>query len=140
MLQFLQPKQGLNLIIFLTPAIQRQLTALLGGHVDVTNIPLPDVAQHVESGKLRLLAIASGDRHPDYPDVPTLKEKGYDIVLGNYSGFVAPKGTAPEKVKILDDAIGKCMQDPKIIDFLLKAGYQPMYKQFKRFRQGCRRC
>ena len=115
------------------PGYSEAVTALLGGHVDSTNIPLPDVAQHVASGKLRLLAIASGDRHPDYPDVPTLKEKGYDVVLGNYSGFVAPKGTAPEKVKALDDAIGKCMQDPKIIDFLLKAGYQPMYNNSKDF-------
>lgn len=103
------------------------VTALLGGHVDSTNIPLPDVAQYVQSGKLRLLAIASAERHPDYPDVPTLKEKGYDIVLGNYSGFVAPKGMDSEQVRILDEAIGRCLADPKIREFLLDAGYQPLY-------------
>ncbi|NQT57721.1 MAG: tripartite tricarboxylate transporter substrate binding protein [Bacteroidetes bacterium] len=109
------------------------VTALLGGHVDLTNIPLPDVAQHVQSGTLRMLAIASAERHPDFPDVPTLKEKGYDIVLGNYSGFVAPKGTDAEKVKILDDAIGRCLQDPEIRTFLLKAGYQPLYSNSVEF-------
>ncbi|MDC7241353.1 MAG: tripartite tricarboxylate transporter substrate binding protein, partial [Spirochaetales bacterium] len=109
------------------------VTALLGGHVDSTNIPLPDVAQHIESGQLRLLAIASAERHPDYPDVPTLRELGYDVVLGNYSGFVAPAGTDPEKIRILDEAIGKCMEDPAIRTFLLEAGYQPLYSNHEEF-------
>lgn len=39
-----------------------------------------------------MLAIASNERHPDFPAVPTLKELGIDTVMGNYSGFVAPKG------------------------------------------------
>lgn len=109
------------------PGYAEGVTALLGGHVDSTNIPLPDVAQHVQSGDLRLLAIASAERHPEYPDVPTLKEKGIDIVLGNYSGFVAPKGMDSKQIKILDDAIGRCLADPAIRKFLLEAGYQPLY-------------
>jgi tripartite-type tricarboxylate transporter receptor subunit TctC len=109
------------------PAYAEAVTALLGGHVDMTNIPLPDVSAHVDSGDLRLLAIASAERHPSYPDVPTLKELGIDVVMGNYSGFVAPKGTDPEKIKILDDAIAKAMEDPEIREFLINAGYQPVY-------------
>jgi len=109
------------------PAYSEAIIALLGNHVDVTNIPLPDVAPHVDSGKLRLLAIAAAERHPLYPDVPTLRELGLEAVMGNYSGFVAPKGTSPETIKILDEAIGKCMQDPEIRKFLLAAGYQPVY-------------
>jgi tripartite-type tricarboxylate transporter receptor subunit TctC len=129
-----EAKAGIKLNHIPYPGYAEGVTALLGGHVDSTNIPLPDVAQHVESGKLRLLAIASAERHPDYPDVPTLKEKGIDIVLGNYSGFVAPKGTDPEKIKILDEAIGKCMEDPKIRTFLLEAGYQPTYADHNEFK------
>lgn len=115
------------------PGYAEGVTALLGGHVDSTNIPLPDLAQHVDAGKLRMLAIASAERHPDYPDVPTLREKGYDIVLGNYSGFVAPKGTSADQVKALDEAIGKCLEDPEIRSFLLKAGYQPLYSNSEDF-------
>jgi tripartite-type tricarboxylate transporter receptor subunit TctC len=73
------------------------------------------------------LAIASAERHPSYPDVPTLKELGIDAVMGNYSGFVAPKGTDPEKVRIIDEAIGRAMQDETIRKFLIDAGYQPVY-------------
>ncbi len=117
------------------PGYAEAVIALLGNHVDSTNIPLPDVAQHVESGKLRILAIASAERHPDYPDVPTLKEKGIDLVLGNYSGFVAPKGTDPEYIKTIDEAIGKCLEDPEIQQFLLDAGYQPMYSNREEFAE-----
>ncbi|MDC7230229.1 MAG: tripartite tricarboxylate transporter substrate binding protein [Sphaerochaetaceae bacterium] len=116
------------------PAYAEAVTALLGGHVDMTNIPLPDLSAHVDSGALRLLAIASAERHPSYPDVPTLKELGIDVVMGNYSGFVAPKGTDPEKVRILDEAIGKAMQDETIRKFLIDAGYQPVYLDRNEFK------
>jgi tripartite-type tricarboxylate transporter receptor subunit TctC len=117
------------------PAYAEAITALLGDHVDLTNIPLPDVAPHVDAGKLRLLAIASAERHPSYPDVPTLKELGIDAVMGNYSGFVAPKGMDPAQVETIDKAIGKIMQDPKIRKFLIDAGYQPVYLNAKDFAQ-----
>jgi tripartite-type tricarboxylate transporter receptor subunit TctC len=130
---FFAAKAGIELNHIPYPGYAEGVTALLGGHVDSTNIPLPDVAQHVDAGKLRMLAIASAERHPDYPDVPTLKEKGIDIVLGNYSGFVAPKGTDPAMIKTIDDAIGKCMADPAIQKFLLEAGYQPTYSNSVEF-------
>ena len=120
------------------PGYAEAITALLGNHVDSTNIPLPDVAQHIQAGKLRMLAIASAERHPDYPDVPTLKELGYDIVLGNYSGFVAPKAMDPAQVKIIDEAIGKCMEDPKIRSFLINAGFQPVYSNQAEFTKVVR--
>jgi len=101
----------------------------------MTNIPLPDLSAHVDSGALRLLAIASAERHPSYPDVPTLKELGIDAVMGNYSGFVAPKGTDPEKVRIIDEAIGRAMQDETIRKFLIDAGYQPVYLNRTQFAE-----
>jgi tripartite-type tricarboxylate transporter receptor subunit TctC len=126
-------KAGIELSHIPYPGYAEAVTALLGGHVDSTNIPLPDVAQHVEAGKLRMLAIASDERHPDYPDVPTLKELGIDTVLGNYSGFVAPKGTPKEFIDELDSAIGKCLEDPEIRTFLIEAGFQPVYNNAEDF-------
>lgn len=128
-----EAKAGISLNHIPYPGYAEGVAALLGGHVDSTNIPLPDVAQHVDSGKLRMLAIASAERHRDYPDVPTLIEEGIDVVLGNYSGFVAPKGTDPAQIKVLDEAIGKCLEDPEIRKFLLKAGYQPLYSNSEEF-------
>ncbi|MFW5643179.1 MAG: tripartite tricarboxylate transporter substrate binding protein [Alkalispirochaeta sp.] len=109
------------------PGYAEAVTSLLAGNVDMTNIPLPDVAPYVDSGELRMLAIAAADRHPSYPDVPTLREVGIDAVMGNYSGFVAPKGTPQEYVDILEDAIGQAIADPEISDFLINAGFQPVF-------------
>ena len=126
-------KAGIEISHIPYPAYAEAVTALLGGHVDMTNIPLPDVAQHIESGKLRMLAIASDQRHPDYPDVPTLRELGIDTVMGNYSGFVAPKGTPKDIIDSLDSAIGKCLEDPEIRKFLIEAGFQPVYNNSENF-------
>jgi tripartite-type tricarboxylate transporter receptor subunit TctC len=109
------------------PGYAEAVTSLLAGNVDMTNIPLPDVAPYVDSGELRMLAIAAADRHPSYPDVPTLREVGIDAVMGNYSGFVAPKGTPQEYLDILEDAIGQAIADPEISDFLINAGFQPVF-------------
>jgi tripartite-type tricarboxylate transporter receptor subunit TctC len=70
-----------------------------------------------------------------YPDVPTLKELGIEAVMGNYSGFVAPKGTDPEKVRVLDEAIGLAMEDPALRKFLIDAGYQPVYLNRTQFAE-----
>ncbi len=109
------------------PAYAEAVTALLAGNVDMTNIPLPDVAPYVDSGELRMLAIASVERHPSYPDVPTLRERGVEAVMGNYSGFLAPKGTPQEYLDILEDAIRQAVADPEINDFLINAGFQPVF-------------
>ncbi|MBU8914098.1 MAG: tripartite tricarboxylate transporter substrate binding protein [Spirochaetales bacterium] len=108
-------------------AYAEAVTALLAGNVDFTNIPLPDVAPYVDSGEFRMLALASAERHPSYPDVPTMREQGVDAVMGNYSGFLAPKGTPQEYLDILEDAIGKAIADPEIQDFLIGAGFQPVF-------------
>lgn len=116
------------------PGYAEAITALVGGHVDSTNIPLPDVAPHVEAGKLRMLAIAADERHPDFPNVPTLKEKGIDLSIGNYTGFVAPKGTSKEKIAVLEEGIKKAMENEEIRNFLIEAGFQPIYKDAEEFQ------
>ncbi len=117
------------------PAYAEAVTALLAGNVDMTNIPLPDVAPYVDSGELRMLAIASAERHPSYPDVPTLRELGVDAVMGNYSGFLAPKGTPQEYLDILEDAIEAAVNDPEINKFLIDAGFQPVFAGQEEFAQ-----
>ena len=117
------------------PGYAEAVTALLAENVDMTNIPLPDVAPYLDSGQMRMLAIASVERHPSYPDVPTLRELGIDAVMGNYSGFVAPKGTPQEYLDILEDAIGQAVADPQIEQFLLGAGFQPVFSGQEEFAQ-----
>lgn len=72
------------------------VTALLGGHVDViVGGGSGMLAQLVEEGKIRILATMNGERGSDYPDVPTVREVGFDVEARSPLGVVGPKGMDP---------------------------------------------
>jgi len=81
------------------------LTALLGGHVDTIsggpNVSIP----HIKAGTLRVLAGWGEKRLAALPDVPTLKELGYDAEFYIWSGFFAPRATPPAAIKVLREAV-----------------------------------
>ncbi|MBI5718483.1 MAG: tripartite tricarboxylate transporter substrate binding protein [Burkholderiales bacterium] len=81
------------------PALQD----LLGGQVDAL-ADSSSWAPHVKSGKLRLLATWGAKRTHDFPDVPTLKESGFDVVVDAPNGVGAPKGLEPEVAAKLREA------------------------------------
>ncbi|HEX2291134.1 MAG TPA: tripartite tricarboxylate transporter substrate binding protein, partial [Pseudonocardiaceae bacterium] len=76
--------------------------SFLGGNVDVLIGNLSDNVSSVDSGEMRPIAVASAQRGPQ-TDVPTLAENGWDVVLQQWRGVFAPKGTPPERIKILAD-------------------------------------
>jgi tripartite-type tricarboxylate transporter receptor subunit TctC len=79
-----------------------RMTAILGGHTDLTDSNLTQKGK-VEAGQLKFLAIATEQRDPEIPNIPTLKELGLNIVYEVVRGLVVPKGTpAPVRAKILD--------------------------------------
>ncbi|MCH9806281.1 MAG: tripartite tricarboxylate transporter substrate binding protein [Alphaproteobacteria bacterium] len=63
------------------------------------------------AGKVRMLAVAMEERHPSFPDVPTFKELGFDIVSGAYRGIAVPKGTPADVKQKLSDTISKINAD-----------------------------
>jgi tripartite-type tricarboxylate transporter receptor subunit TctC len=76
---------------------------------------------------LRPLASFGGTRSPVLPDVPTLKELGFDVEYYLWVGIFAPKGTPPAIVGTLRDAIGKAVQSETFKSALGKAGQEPAY-------------
>ncbi|MFM9849219.1 MAG: Bug family tripartite tricarboxylate transporter substrate binding protein [Hyphomicrobiaceae bacterium] len=88
-----------------------RMNAILGGHIDLTDSNLTQKGK-VEAGQLKFIAIASEKRDPEMPNVPTLKELGYDIVYEVARGLVVPKGTpAPVRAK-LGEACAKATAEP----------------------------
>lgn len=65
---------------------------LIGGKVAAGISGVGELAQHIESGALRALAVSSEEQVPQLPDVPTITEEGYDVVLTNWRGVIAPGG------------------------------------------------
>jgi tripartite-type tricarboxylate transporter receptor subunit TctC len=84
-------------------------TALLGGHVDACSSSI-DWPPFVLSGQLRALATHGPQRSPHFPDVPTLKESGYDFTNDTIHAVFAPAGLPPEITEKLEAAFKKGME------------------------------
>jgi len=87
------------------------ITQLLGGHVTMTAGGPAAISSHVKAGKLRTIVSWGAERHPNYPDVPTFKEQGYDIVYYIWAGLFVPAGTPAPVTKVLRDAVRQAVAD-----------------------------
>ncbi len=113
------------------------MQALLGGHI-MAAADSTGFAPHVESGKLRVLNTWGDKRLDKFPDAPTLKELGLDIVQNSPFGIGAPRDTPPAVVKRLHDAFKQAMEQPAYVDALKRYDMVPMYMssaQYKKFAQ-----
>jgi tripartite-type tricarboxylate transporter receptor subunit TctC len=103
------------------------IVAILGNNAQVTAQSTSATLQHVKAGKLRPLASFGATRSSVLPDVPTLKELGFDVEYYLWVGIFAPKGTPPAIVTTLREAIGKAVQSDSFKAALTNAGQQPAY-------------
>ncbi|MBW1698426.1 MAG: tripartite tricarboxylate transporter substrate binding protein [Deltaproteobacteria bacterium] len=99
-----------------------QTASLLGGHVDANITWVRPNISYVKEGKIRFLAYMSIRRHPDYPDVPTLREKGWDVHYEHPYGVGGPKGLPEEVKKIISEATMKVWDVPEFEKDLAKVG------------------
>ncbi len=88
---------------------------LLGGHLDVAAANIGDAIALAREGKLRALAQAAVTRGPYAPDVPTMRELGFDIVTAASRGIVGPPGMPPAVVAKLEEAFRGALADPRFI-------------------------
>jgi len=88
-------------------------TAVLGGHAHVWPSPPALALPHIGAGKLRPLASYGATRLASLPDVPTLKELGYDIEYYLWAALFAPRGLPPAVVTTLRDAVRRAVQFPE---------------------------
>lgn len=96
-------------------------TAVLGSHV--TGAMTYSMFAVQQKGKVRLLAIASEKRIPQYPDAPTFKEVGLNWVGGAYRGIAVPKSTPPEVRKQASDMMAVLNKDPAFVKRMTDDGF-----------------
>src|SRR4029077_17731191 len=89
-----------------------RMNAILGGHVDLTDSNLTQKGK-VEAGQLKFLAIATEKRHPEMPNVPTLKELGVNVVFDVNRGVMVPKGTPADVIAKLGSACAAAAKEPE---------------------------
>jgi len=102
-------------------------TAVAGGHVQFTPENLSEMLGLVEGKKLRVLAVTGEKRLAAVPDAPTMKELGYNVVLGTGRGFVMPAGVPKEAQAAMAAALKRVHDSPAWKEFAAKNNYEDMY-------------
>jgi len=88
------------------------ITNLLGGHIQVISSSVDALVPHHKSGAMRILGIATARRSGSLPAVPTFREQGYDIVAGNWTAIMGPKGLAPAQIAYWEDLLERTFKHP----------------------------
>ncbi len=119
------PYQGL------APAIP----ALLGGHITLVSGLAGTQLEQVKAGNMKLLVITGNSRFPDFPDVPTLRDLGYDIDVSFDIGLAGPKGIDPQILQKLEDAFAQAAKDPRFVKFVRDNNMVQTYMNAKQYTQ-----
>jgi tripartite-type tricarboxylate transporter receptor subunit TctC len=97
--------------------------AIMAGEAQVNFATLPAVTPQIRGGKVRAIGLASKERNPAVPEVPTLAELGLaDFEVGTWSGLIGPKGVPADIVKKINDAVGAVVNDPAVRQRLVDEG------------------
>ncbi len=112
------------------------VTALLSGEVDMALLPAAAVMPHVKAGKLRALAVASPNRSPSLPDLPTLAESSLPDIKGDaWIGFIVPAKTPATVVNALRDQVAQVLAEPAVKDKLRTQYMDPVGNSPEEFRK-----
>ncbi|HKA40673.1 MAG TPA: tripartite tricarboxylate transporter substrate binding protein [Burkholderiales bacterium] len=125
-LELFKLKAGLNLNHIPYKGGGPALADTLAGQIQATFIGMGGSLQYVQAGRLRPLVVTSSKRNATLPNLPTLVELGYDVVVTNWYGIVAPAGTPAPIVKRLYDEVGRALEQKDTRDRLLGTGLDPV--------------
>jgi tripartite-type tricarboxylate transporter receptor subunit TctC len=101
------------------------VVALLSGQVEVIVQNPSDVMSQIEAGQLRILASASPIRWPEFPDVPTMKEQGYDVEIDSWLSLAVPQGTPAEAVERLERGMIAASKNAALVQAFKRIGVDP---------------
>lgn len=114
----LQQKAGFDAVWVPFNGGNQAVLAVLGGHVDAVGITPSSALAQIKKGDIRLLGISAPTRDRNFPDVPTYKEQGFDVVEQLWRGLLLKRGTPPEIVDRLNAALDKVEAAPEWKSFM----------------------
>jgi len=126
-MEYVAVKEGIQWIHVPQTGGAPGLAAVLGGHVTAMS-DSTEWLPHVKEGSLRLLVTHGERRMKAFPNVPTLRDLGYDFINETVFMMAAPKGTPPSIVKKLDEAFHRGMDDPEFIKTIQSLEFDVAYR------------
>lgn len=125
--QLMNQTAGLKMVHVAYKGSGPAVVDLVAGHISMMIDNMPALLPHVQSGKLRALAVPSESRASAMPDVPTFAEAGMkDFVITAWKGVMVPAGTPPAVVSKLQASIAKIMAKPDIKKRMIEMGAEPV--------------
>lgn len=103
------------------------VAALMGGKIDASSQLPAEILGQIRAGEVRVLAMSGEKRSSLWPDVPTMKESGVDVVYSMWRGFAAPKGTPRAIVDKMSAHVRKAVESREWIEFTASVGTTPQY-------------
>jgi tripartite-type tricarboxylate transporter receptor subunit TctC len=119
-------RTGTNMVHVPYKGTLPSLTALLGGQIELNFGNVPSVIEFVKGGRIRALASTTAARTALFPEVPTMREAGIDMVVVVWYSLLAPAATPREIIDKLADATVKAAQSPDIKQRLMAMGAEPV--------------
>jgi tripartite-type tricarboxylate transporter receptor subunit TctC len=99
------------------------VTDLIGGQVEFATVALPSVQQHLKTGALKAIGVATAQRIPAAPEIPTFVEQGVpNYVVEAWFAVIGPKGLPATEVKRVHDAVVTAFAQPEVKDAMAKQG------------------
>ena len=111
------------------------MTAVLGGHAAMWASPPGLAAPHLKAGKIRALATWGGTRLTAFPEIPTMKELGYNVEYYLWAGLFVPSKLPPSVFKVLQQATRQAVQDPEFQNAMEKIQTPIAYQDADEFRR-----
>jgi len=97
--------------------------AILGGNVSVGGSGYSEFQQYIESGKMRPIGVTSATRLKNAPNIPTMKEQGFDVEIGNWRGVYAAPGITPDQRKALTAMLQKAVKSKAWAEAMERNGW-----------------
>lgn len=112
-LEELKANTGVNAAIVTHEGGGDMMINVLNGTLHIGVGEVQELKSQIEAGEVRLLATFAGNRLPQYPDLPTVAELGYDVTVRKFRGLAAPKGTPEDIIALWEQAAQKVLENPE---------------------------
>jgi tripartite-type tricarboxylate transporter receptor subunit TctC len=102
------------------------LTDLIAGHIPTMFVPISEALPQARAGLIRMLAVSSGTRSAEAPEVPTIAEQGFPgFHMVSWTGMMAPAGTPKDIIDRMAAEFARALKDPQFVAHMQQAGVEP---------------
>jgi tripartite-type tricarboxylate transporter receptor subunit TctC len=113
------------------PALQD----VLGGHIPASVNPIAEAMPLMQSGQIRVLGVTGSQRSRFAPDIPTMREQGFNVAIDSWLGVFVPAKTPSAVINALNAAISDAAKSPEMTDALAKFGNEPVFATPQQFAE-----